>query len=328
MARLGAIFHAELLSTCALLLACFTLLYFSRRVEKQKPQPKSQPLKAAEHVNDGKYHLLLAATGSVATIKIPNILTALSKSDNLSIRLLLSESAAKFLQAQSGEQPSLDQIAKIKNVDGTYRDADEWSKPWVRGDPILHIELRRWADMMVIAPLSANSLAKLASGLSDNLISSVVRAWDTHGLIDLARPGITLPCGGKKVIVVAPAMNTAMWAHPVTTKHLDVLSREWGVEYGGWFEVLWPIDKGLACGDTGSGAMREWKEIVATIETKFGLDQSREEALIQVALVKIDRARARCSPTADFTQEEADALRRMRAKEKRSKADETAIAKR
>ncbi|KAK3686322.1 hypothetical protein LTR37_019912 [Vermiconidia calcicola] len=329
MTRLGATFHTELLLTCGLLLACFTLLYFSRQVGKQKSQPpKSQPLKAADHVNDGKYHLLLAATGSVATIKIPNILTALSKYDNLSIRLLLSESAAKFLQAQSGEQPSLDQTAKIKNVDGIYRDADEWRKPWVRGDPILHIELRRWADMMVIAPLSANSLATLALGLSDNLISSAARAWDTHNMIDLARPGITLPCGGKKVIIVAPAMNTAMWAHPVTSKHLDVLSREWGVEYGGWFEVLWPIDKGLACGDTGSGAMREWKEIVAAIETKFGLDQSREEALIQVALVKIDRARARGSPMADFTQEEADALRRMKANEKRIKVDETAVAKR
>ncbi len=230
-------------------------------------------LKAADHVHDGKYHLLLAATGSVATIKLPNILQALSEYDNLSVRVLLSSSAAEFLQGQSSEQPSLAQISKIKNVDAIYRDEDEWSKPWVRGDNILHIELRRWADLMVVAPLSANSLAKLALGMSDNLVSSVARAWDGTGLIDGGRDGIILASGSnerpKKIILVAPAMNTAMWNHPVTQRHLSALDKDWGVEHGGWFKVLWPIDKGLACGDKGGGAMKEWKEIVAAIEQRF-----------------------------------------------------------
>ncbi|KAF2479839.1 phosphopantothenoylcysteine decarboxylase [Neohortaea acidophila] len=230
-----------------------------------------QPLKASDHFNDGKYHLLLAATGSVATIKIPNILTALSHHPNLSIRLLLSESAVEFLQNQSREQPSLQDLTTIPNVDGIYRDADEWRKPWVRGDSIAHIELRRWADLMLIAPLSANSLAKIALGLSDNLVTSVVRAWDTTGMIDAPRPGIRHAWGERKVIVVAPAMNTAMWNHPVTAKHLKVLGEEWGVEAGGWIDVLRPVEKELACGDTGSGAMRDWKEIVAHVESKLGL---------------------------------------------------------
>lgn len=239
------------------------------------PSPKRQDvLRAADHVNDGKYHLLLAATGSVATIKIPNILQALAKYNNLSIRVVLSDSAAEFLQAQSGEQPSLQQIAKIKNVDGIYRDEDEWRKPWVRGDSILHIELRRWADMMVIAPLSANSLAKVAMGFSDNLVTSAVRAWDTTGMIDLPRPGIATAYGGRKIIMVAPAMNTAMWNHPVTQLHLGTLSSHWSVENGGWFDVLRPIEKELACGDTGSGAMRDWREIVAAIEASFDLLQA------------------------------------------------------
>lgn len=229
-----------------------------------------QPLTASDHVNDGKYHLLLAATGSVATIKIPNIVEALSKYENLSIRVLLSESAAHFLQAQSEEQPSLKQIASIKNVDGIYQDADEWRKPWVRGDSILHIELRRWADLMVIAPLSANSLAKVALGLSDNLVTSVVRAWDTTGMIDAPRAGIRQAYGDKKVIIVAPAMNTAMWDHPATASHLRILSGEWSVNHGGWFEILRPIEKELACGDTGSGAMHDWKQIVAAIESRLG----------------------------------------------------------
>ena len=243
------------------------------------PEPESaqEILKASDHVNDGKVHILLAATGSVATIKIPNILQALARYQNLSVRLLLSESAAEFLQGQSNEQPSLDQIAKIKNVDGVHRDTDEWRKPWVRGDSILHIELRRWADLMVITPLSANSLAKIAMGLSDNLVTSAVRAWDTTGLIDSARPGVPLP-GGKKVIMVAPAMNTAMWNHPVTAQHLKTLSEKWAAHKGGWFEVLTPIEKDLACGDIGSGAMRDWKEIVAAIESKFHLLSERKDS--------------------------------------------------
>lgn len=238
----------------------------------------ASPLKAADHVNDGKHHLLLAATGSVATIKIPNIIDALSKYNKLSIRLLLSASAANFLQSQSSEQPSLAQIAKMKNVDAIYRDNDEWRKPWVRNDNILHIELRRWADLMAITPLSANSLAKIALGISDNLVTSVVRAWDTTGLIDTERPNIRRPYDGKKGIIVAPAMNTAMWHHPVTARHIDTLSKDWSVETGGWFEVLRPVEKELACGDTGSGAMRDWNDIVALIERRLDLVDKKEKS--------------------------------------------------
>lgn len=57
-------------------------------------------------------------------------------------------------------------------------DEDEW-RGWKQvGDPVVHIELRRWADVFVIAPLSANTLAKLANGLCDNLVTCVARAWD------------------------------------------------------------------------------------------------------------------------------------------------------
>ncbi|CAK4033049.1 flavo [Lecanosticta acicola] len=236
--------------------------------------PPPPVLRASEHLNDGKRHLLLAATGSVATIKIPNIIQSLSRHRNLAIRVLLTDSAAEFLQGQSDEQPSLTTLSRLPNVEAIHLDRDEWQPPWTRAAPILHIELRRWADLMCIAPLSANSLAKIALGLSDHLVASVARAWDTTGLIDPVRRrlpggGVASGKGEKKVkgMIVAPAMNTAMWNHPVTRRHVAVLEEEWGE----WVEVLRPVEKDLACGDVGGGAMREWKEIVSVIEERLRL---------------------------------------------------------
>ena len=218
-------------------------------------------LSASDHTNDGKKHLLLAASGSVATIKLPNILNALSSYKFLSIRVILTKTAAKFLTGQSAEQPPLEDLKCMKNVDAIYFDEDEWTKPWIRGDNILHIELRRWAHLMVIAPLSANSLAKMTAGISDDLMLSVLRAWDTTGTID----------GLKKRVIVAPAMNTAMWRHPITKKQIQVLEDDWGISKSpdGWVEVLRPIEKTLACGDVGDGAMMEWKQIVSVIEARL-----------------------------------------------------------
>lgn len=104
--------------------------------------------------------------------------------------------------------------------------------------------------------------------LADNLLLSVVRAWDTTGEIDGGGEK-----GKKKRIIVAPAMNTAMWRHPVTAKQLSVLEEEWGVDAPGghgWIEVLRPVEKVLACGDAGDGAMREWTEVVAVVEERLG----------------------------------------------------------
>lgn len=236
------------------------------------PSSSSSPFIAAAYANDNKRHLILAASGSVATIKLPNIVRALSHHTNLSIRLLLTKSAEKFLAGQSAEQPLLESLSDFENVDGIYYDEDEWDRPWTRGGGILHIELRRWADLMVIAPLSANSMAKMTMGLADNLLLSVVRAWDTTGVIDSRN------VNGKKRIIVAAAMNTAMWRHPVTKKQIRVLEEDWGVggdEDEGWVEVLRPVEKELACGDVGDGAMRDWNEIVTVIEARLGLGHDR-----------------------------------------------------
>jgi phosphopantothenoylcysteine decarboxylase len=154
------------------------------------------------YLNDSKAHCLLAASGSVATIKLPPVIQALSfYSTRLSIRIILTSSAARFLAGQSSEQPSLDELSRMPNVDGIYLDADEWAIPWTRGAKILHIELRRWADLLVIAPLSANTLAKMAAGFCGNLLMSTIRAWDASGILDPPRNGI--PMSGKKKILVA-----------------------------------------------------------------------------------------------------------------------------
>ena len=121
----------------------------------------------------------------------------------------------------------------------------------------------------MIAPLSANSMAKMTTGLADNLLLSVVRAWDTTGEIDASIEGDL-----RKLIVVAPAMNTAMWNHPITKKQIKVLEQDWGVvgSLEGWVEVLRPIEKTLACGDTGDGAMHDWRDIVNVIEARLRLN--------------------------------------------------------
>ena len=218
---------------------------------------------AAQYVADGKHHILLASSGSVATIKLPLIAKALAQHPNVSIRVVLTKSAGEFLQGQSAEQPQLQELQQIAGVDGIYHDEDEWSKPWVRGDSILHIELRRWAHVLLLAPLSANSLAKMVNGVSDGLLLSVIRAWDTTGLVD----------GRKKTIFVAPAMNTAMWRHPITSKQMKVLEKEWGEGNDGWVSVLRPMEKELACGDVGDGAMMDWREIVRHLQDRLRLGE-------------------------------------------------------
>ncbi len=94
--------------------------------------------------NDGKKHLLLAATGAGPdAIHIPNIVKALAHHADLSIRIVLTNNAKRFLAGQSKEQPTVEGLRALPNVDAVYDDASEWEEPWKRGKAILHIELRR-----------------------------------------------------------------------------------------------------------------------------------------------------------------------------------------
>jgi phosphopantothenoylcysteine decarboxylase len=79
----------------------------------------------------------------------------------------VTSSAAKFFDGQSAEQPSLDTLLNINGVDAVYPDQDEWEPTWSRGSPLLHVELRKWANILIVVPLSAITLAKMAMGFAD-----------------------------------------------------------------------------------------------------------------------------------------------------------------
>lgn len=232
--------------------------------------PVGPPVPFQEYLSkedDGKIHILLACTGSVATIKVPLIIDKLIQiygKSKISIQLVVTRAAGHFLKG-----------LKIHNDVKIWRDEDEWAnyecfedkdtgamhlsvskKPKNPFDKmILHNELRRWADIMLIAPLSANTMAKIVNGISDSLLTSIVRSW-----------GPSTSQGMKKPIIVAPAMNTFMYTHPVTSKQINILSSP---ENGFGIEVLKPVEKVLVCGDIGMGGMREWTELVDILRRRI-----------------------------------------------------------
>jgi len=213
--------------------------------------------------------ILLGVTGSVAAVKTPALLTAL-RGAGMDVKVAPTRAALSFfaadalagLQGLGGELP-------VRGQSTVYLDEDEWpaGRLFEVGDPVLHIELRKWADLLLIAPLDANTLGKLAGGLCDNLLTSIYRAWD------LSQP-----------VVLAPAMNTLMWEHPATRQQLIQLAGyhtsgalrirsttdEMVEQVNGRCPHLWvvpPQVKRLACGDVGQGGMADVQEIVTAAVT-------------------------------------------------------------
>ncbi|KAM9753812.1 phosphopantothenoylcysteine decarboxylase isoform 1-T1 [Menidia menidia] len=175
------------------------------------------------------FRVLVGVTGSVAALKLPLVVSELLQLPGVGVRVVTTEHAKHFYDPA-------DVSVKI------YSDKDEWELWTQRSDPVLHIELRRWADLLVIAPLDANTLGKIASGICDNLLTCVVRAWDT------SRP-----------LLFCPAMNTAMWHHPITAQQVSRLK-----EFG--YVEIPCISKKLVCGDEGKGAMAEVSTIISVVK--------------------------------------------------------------
>jgi phosphopantothenoylcysteine decarboxylase len=182
-------------------------------------------------------NIVLGLTGSVATIVAPKLIAALSELGT--VYPVATKCGLRFLDRAPHPIPC--QI---------YKDEDEWDAWDKIGDPVLHIELRNKADVFVIAPLTANTLSKMANGISNNLLTCIFRA--------LKRPAN---------IVVAPAMNTEMWNDQTTHNHLNELDRRYNPVVGPpQFRVVPPVMKTLACGDTGIGAMAEIEDIVKAVK--------------------------------------------------------------
>ncbi|HXG12969.1 MAG TPA: flavoprotein [Gemmataceae bacterium] len=211
-------------------------------------------------------NVLLGVTGSVAAIRTPVLYQALKQAGH-QVKVVATAASLYFFDPAALDP--LDPARPERNPWVVILDEDEWpgreaGRRYHRLDPVLHIELRRWAELLAIAPLDANTLAKLANGLCDNCLTCVWRAWDP------SRP-----------VVLAPAMNTLMWEHPLTGRHLrqlagdaaGVVPPDLGLDgLLAWINatcpklrVVPPQNKRLACGDVGVGALAEVSDIVTAV---------------------------------------------------------------
>jgi phosphopantothenoylcysteine decarboxylase len=119
----------------------------------------------------GKVNVLLCCSGSVATLKVPEIVVKLSESKLFNIRIVGSKSSLHFLDnAKLYNLAMWKQFESIGGMELVFTDKEEWSL-WTKiGDPVLHIELSNWADVVIVAPCSADLIAKINAGISDNLL--------------------------------------------------------------------------------------------------------------------------------------------------------------
>src|SRR5262245_26606609 len=111
-------------------------------------------------------NILLGVTGSVAAIKPPELVAALCEHDHR-VKVVAAQGSLYFF-----DPVALDPSRVLRNPDVVVVDEDEWpgrsdGERYHRGDKVVHIELRRWADLFVVAPLDANTLAKFAAGICD-----------------------------------------------------------------------------------------------------------------------------------------------------------------
>jgi phosphopantothenoylcysteine decarboxylase/phosphopantothenate--cysteine ligase len=170
--------------------------------------------------------ILLVIAGGIAAFKAQELVRALRKRD-ASVRCVLTEAGAKFVTPMA---------LQVLTEDKVYTELFSLTDESEMG----HIELSREADLLVVAPATANILARMAAGLADDLATTVLLATD-------------------KPVLAAPAMNVRMWTHAATAANVETL-RKRGIHFVG------PNDGVMACNEYGPGRMSEPEEIVAAIE--------------------------------------------------------------
>lgn len=183
-------------------------------------------------------NVLLGVSGGIAAYKAADLVSRLVKRRSedgapWSVRVVMTPSATRFVgpltfEALSGHPVMVDALATGASPDGV--------------SAVEHISWAKWAQIAVVAPMTASTLARLACGLADDALGTV---W-------LALPP-DVPC------LVCPAMNTRMWESAVVQRNL-----RWLDELGR-HEVVAPAHKRLACGDVGVGGLAEVDDIVAAV---------------------------------------------------------------
>ena len=169
--------------------------------------------------------VLLIVSGGIAAYKSLELVRLLRR-QNIGVSAVLTEGGAQFVTPLS-----LQALTEEKVYTALWSLTDE--------SEMGHIQLSRSADLVVVAPASANMLAKMAAGLADDLASTVLLATD-------------------KPVLAAPAMNVRMWTHPATTANVALLHSR-GVR------IVGPDEGAMACGEYGPGRLAEPPAILAAI---------------------------------------------------------------
>jgi phosphopantothenoylcysteine decarboxylase/phosphopantothenate--cysteine ligase len=177
--------------------------------------------------------LLLGVTGGIAAYKAADLTSQAIKA-GFEVRVMMTPSATRFVgpltfEALTGHAVFVDLLATGEG------DAEGPSS-------IRHISWARWPDMVCLAPLTMTTLGKLAVGIADNAVTTVVHALEPQ-----------IP------VLLCPAMNTQMWDHPTTRRNLS-----WIAETGR-YQVVAPTAKRLACGEVGVGGLAEVPDILAAL---------------------------------------------------------------
>ena len=192
---------------------------------------------------DGKRNVLLAACGSSAADKIPELVERITDAGH-NVKLIPSVAAEKFFKDHGAERI----LSRISPND-IYRDDDEWNFHYIEyGMPLRasHLALCDWADCVVVAPVTCNTMGKIANGIADNLLSSVFVAWQYQ----------------RKPSILCPACNTHMWNN-ITTQNNVAALRTLGVDFAG------PRAGTLSNGTQGIGMMATPDEILVALDHAF-----------------------------------------------------------
>ena len=197
--------------------------------------------------------VVLGITGSVAAVLTQKLVAALLAAGH-EVKLVATDRSLYFLKIPPFDPERNILLVGDQEID-VYLDKYEWFPGgYHKDDPVRHIEFRDWADALLIAPLSADTLADIAVGKASKFLTSIARAWKKD-----------------KPFLIAPAMNTEMWEDPITMEQVLLIKQRFNC-----LIMIDPISKMLACGDTGMGAMAKIESIIEAVKIADGLIKMKE----------------------------------------------------